>query len=235
MQKLSEYRNKLAYKAVSAVFAYFCAQFDDDVNLKDDGPELAEFAKDLLSKPKHGFVFKGMENTLNVSRNYLFKFTLNPLSTANENWDLQAHTDLRNIICPLFNHNTRPATARNQNRWTAIKYCIGCGCGNYIYMYVYDFSSNIYLIDGTRASIVCEPNGWRTIGWKRKKEILCSEITQHKYWSAIGISLWIFGCRLEQGNNWIFEVYQGSWRCTNEEDHQWGKGDFYGQKTGDNW
>jgi hypothetical protein len=66
-QKLWEYRNKLAYKAVCVVFSYYCSETDDNANVNDDSDsaELAKFAKRLL--PEHNFVFKGMENPHTVS------------------------------------------------------------------------------------------------------------------------------------------------------------------------
>ena len=67
LQKLWEYRNKLAYKAVCTVFSYYCSEIDDGANANDDSAELAKFAKFLLTE--HNFVFKGMESSRNVSPN----------------------------------------------------------------------------------------------------------------------------------------------------------------------
>jgi hypothetical protein len=69
VQKLWEYRNKLAYKAVCAVFSYFCSQIEDDTDMDDSASgALAAFAKSLL--PEHSFVFKGMEDPHKVSQNF---------------------------------------------------------------------------------------------------------------------------------------------------------------------
>jgi len=67
LQKLWEYRNKLAYKAVCAVFAYYCSQINSDAKIEEDSQELATFAESLLNNPQHGFIFKGMENARKVS------------------------------------------------------------------------------------------------------------------------------------------------------------------------
>jgi hypothetical protein len=71
LQRLCEYRNKLAYKAICVVAAYFCHQLgvDEDSNLDDLSDDFAELASDLLdSDPLHAFIFKGMENLKKVSR-----------------------------------------------------------------------------------------------------------------------------------------------------------------------
>ena len=47
------------------VFSYFCSEIDNGANVNDDSAELAKFAKSLATE--HRFVFKGMENTRNVS------------------------------------------------------------------------------------------------------------------------------------------------------------------------
>ena len=66
LQKLCDYRNRLAHKAICAVLAYYRARFEPDpeVDLSDLGAdELADFASELLTTdPSHGFIFKGMES-----------------------------------------------------------------------------------------------------------------------------------------------------------------------------
>jgi hypothetical protein len=70
MQKLCDYRSKLAYKAVCVVFAYLHS-LDPDIDDYDDFAPLAD--KVLNTDPSHGFIFKGMENIVKVSRKLEFE------------------------------------------------------------------------------------------------------------------------------------------------------------------
>lgn len=85
VQKLCDYRNKLAYKAIGVVITYFRSQFevDKDSDLDDLNDELAEFARELVNAdPGHAFIFKGMENSHKVSQ----RLRIFDTTTSNVYW-----------------------------------------------------------------------------------------------------------------------------------------------------
>ena len=83
-QKLSEYRNKLASKAIPAVLEYYCLSVDPEANVENDKEELAKFAKAILIGQK--FVFKGAENIKHTSFNHFELYQLD----SDVFWDSQS-------------------------------------------------------------------------------------------------------------------------------------------------
>lgn len=66
MQKLYDYRCKIAYRAICVVFGYLYNMREDQDDPEMDGSELAKLAK-KLSANRDQFIFKGMENERRVS------------------------------------------------------------------------------------------------------------------------------------------------------------------------
>jgi hypothetical protein len=65
IQKLYDYRGKIAYKAIQSVFSYLYDGRENHDDTEIDGDEIAKLAKGLLVD--QGFIFKGMENKHQVS------------------------------------------------------------------------------------------------------------------------------------------------------------------------
>ncbi len=90
---------------------------EDDANVNDDSSELAKLAKSLVTD--HRFVFKGMENLQNVSRNL---FTLTTLYMdaytfiAKEIWHVSACSHPRNVDGTLLGPYRRAVIEGNTDR-----------------------------------------------------------------------------------------------------------------------
>jgi hypothetical protein len=95
-QKLCDYRNKLAYKAICVTVAYIRSQLDcdDEDSVDDFSDELAEFANRLLNHDiSHAHIFKGMENLQKVHYQKLQCNTTYVTIIAKANGYLSTHSD----------------------------------------------------------------------------------------------------------------------------------------------
>ena len=70
IQKLYDYRSKIAYQALCDVFAYLYDLHENKDDFEMEASELAMLAKGLLEN-RDQFIFKGMENKHRVSQNWM--------------------------------------------------------------------------------------------------------------------------------------------------------------------
>ena len=71
IQKLYDYRSRIAYKALCVAFMYFCDQCEQDESGRVKHSDLIALAK-KLAVDRTQFIFKGMEDQRKVSLKWIY-------------------------------------------------------------------------------------------------------------------------------------------------------------------
>lgn len=119
-QKLCDYRNRLAYKAICVAVAYIRSHLDaaDEDSFDDLGDELAEFADSLLNHEiPQAFIFKGMENIQKVPWYQKSQRNTHVLIAETDGY-LPTHSGYQDVVCSFFESYSGAISQRTEDRET---------------------------------------------------------------------------------------------------------------------